>query len=159
MLPLRTMVIAAVASIALVGCGKAEEKKVVKAPAEKGIFVSTNDCIAAGKIPEEACIKAVDTAVLLHEKKAAAYKTMQQCTKVEGADRCDQTVDGQYRARLQAFLITLTVPPAAEPLYPAIAKKTIGFRSPTQKVIDAKDDTLIVSASAMSLAHDNAKLP
>lgn len=140
------------------GCGQAPPAvKKAAAPIEKGIFISTNDCIDAGKIPEDACIKAVDTAVAIHESKAASYKTLQTCAKAEGADGCDKTVNGQYRARLQAFLITLTVPPAAEPLYPLREKKKVGFRSPTQKMIDAQDDTLIVSASALAMAHDNSK--
>ncbi len=144
---------------ALAGCGEAPEAPAAKAaPVVKAIFISTNDCIPAKKIPQADCITAIDLALATHQQKATTYSSLQQCTKVEGEDRCDKTVSG-YGPRIQAFYVTLTTPPTAEPLYPLTQKDTIGFRSPTQKIVNAQDDTLIVSASALSLAHDNARLP
>lgn len=153
---LRCVIVAALAATQLAGCGKAKSNTAAKAaPIVKAIFTTTNDCIASQKIPEQTCIAVIEQALAQHEK-GTSYTSLQQCHKVEGADRCDKTVNGQYRPRLIAFYVTMATPPTAEPLYAAAAKKAVGFRSPTQKLINAQDDTLIVSASALAVAHDYA---
>ncbi len=154
---LRSLFGLATAALLLSGCGDAKKPVAAKAaPIVKGIFVSTNDCIASQKIPEATCITAINQAVAAHEK-GASYASLQQCHKTEGADRCDKTVNGQYRARMLGFIVTMATPLVVEPLYAASGtKQTVGFRSPTQKMINAQDDTLIISSAALAVAHDNA---
>ncbi|MFN0218423.1 MAG: DUF1190 domain-containing protein [Hyphomicrobium sp.] len=151
----------ALAPLALVACGKSSSApKVPAAPVQKGIFISVNDCAETGKLTGDECGKAIDDALAMHEKQAKAYTTARQCESGEGADRCDKTVDGKFRPRLQAFLVTMSKPPKAEPLYPTQKKKKfVGFRSPTQPAIDASDEALTVSAAAMTIAHQNSALP
>lgn len=149
---------ALVAALALAGCGgDSAPKKAAKAPDKKGIFISTNDCAAAEILSEEACGKAVNLALKMHET-GKSYPTIGACEKAEGAERCTNTADGTYRVRLQAYLITLGAEPTGMPLYPS-EKKTIGFKDAKQAAVEATDDTLIVSAAAMAVAHDNARLP
>jgi hypothetical protein len=155
-----TVLASAILALSLAGCGASEapKKPAAKAPDRQGIFISTNDCADAGIISSEMCGKAVDAAVRQHETKTAAYSTIGQCEKAEGKDRCTRASDGKFRARLQAFLITLGTPATGAPLYPG-SKKTIGFRGSDKKVVNATDDTLIVSSAAMALAHENSRLP
>lgn len=151
-------VAAIAAALALAGCGgDSAPKKTAKAPDKKGIFISTMDCAAAGILSEDACGKAVDLALKMHEG-GKTYPTKGSCEKAEGAERCTNTADGTYRVRLQAYLITLGAEPTGMPLYPS-EKKAIGFKDAKKAAVEATDDTLIVSAAAMAVAHDNARLP
>ncbi len=154
---LRSLLTLATIALLVTGCGEAKKPVAAKAaPVVKGIFVSTNDCIASQKIPEATCITAIDQALAAHEK-GTTYASLQQCHKTEGADRCDKTVTGQYRARMLGFVVTLATPLVVEPLYAAAStKNSVGFRSPTQKLINAQDDMLIISSAALAVAHDNA---
>ena len=142
----------------LAGCGEAEKPKAAAPPAERGIYISASDCADGGKLSAEQCGQAIDQAVAAHEQTAPGYKTLSQCIAAEGAERCDKTVGGAYRARLQAFFVTMSNPPHGVPLYPP-AGSSVGFRSPSRQAISAKDETLHVSLAALTLAHENAKLP
>lgn len=148
------------AALALAACSsEPAQPKAAAPPAEKGIFISANDCAASGKLTGDECGAAIDAAVARHEQQSKSYKSLRQCAAAEGEDRCDKTVDGRYRARLQAFFVTMSKPPRAEPLYPPAKKEILGFRSPTRPSIDATDENLIVSSAAMSIAHQNSQLP
>jgi Protein of unknown function (DUF1190) len=146
------------ATALLAGCGEAEQPKAVAPPAERGIFISATDCGASGKLSAELCGQAIDAAVAIHEQQAPVYRTLRQCQAAEGPERCDKTVDGQYRARLQAFFVVMSDPPSALPLYPS-TQGQIGFRQATRQAVDARDENINVSVAALTLANENAKLP
>ena len=74
------------------------------------------------------------------------------------AQRCDRIGDKEYRARVQAFFVTMSDPATAVPLYPPQGS-TAAFRSPSKQELSAKDETLKMSNAAMSVAYENAKLP
>jgi hypothetical protein len=146
------------AAAALAGCGDAGPSGPPKAPVERGVFISTSDCAASGKLSLDACGAVIDAAVAMHDRQAPAYASLRQCTAAEGANRCDKSVDGKYRSRLQAFFVTMGNPPSALPLYPAPSGK-VGFRSISRQLVDVEDESLRVSVAAITLAHENAKLP
>jgi hypothetical protein len=149
-----------VACAAMSGCGDASHPANGSShrAVERGIFISASDCAATGKLTLEQCGRAIDAAVVRHEAHAPAYNSRHQCEANAGVDRCDRGVDGRYRLRLQAFFVTLANPANAVALYPP-SKVMIGFQSPSKQPVDARDDTLRVSDAALSLAHENAKLP
>ena len=160
MAPSRICLVVSIAAVSfLTACGKAEEPKIAAPPSERGIFISTSDCAEAGLANFEMCGKAIDMAVAAHEQNATAYKTRRQCETVEGPERCDKSSDEQYRARLQAFFVTFSDPPTAVPLYAPAKGTAVGFRSPSKQTIEARDENLHVSATALSVAFDNSKLP
>ena len=140
------------------GCGQAEAPKAPPPPPERGIFISASDCAENGILSAELCGQAVDKAVSIHEQAAPSYKSLRQCTAAEGPDRCSKAVDGSYRARLQAFFITMSNPPDAIPLYPSTAN-AVGFRSAGRQAVDATDENIHVSIAALTVANENAKLP
>lgn len=147
-------------SALLSGCGgdPAPASKSAAAPIERGVFISATDCAATGKLTLDQCGQAIDNAVAAHEAKAPVSNTADECEGTFGSDRCDKGVDGRYRPRLQAFFVTLALPPRAVPLYPP-SSSLIGFQSPSRQPIDARDDSLRVSVAALTLAYENAKLP
>lgn len=150
---------AAVTTALLVAaCGNSQAPQSAAATAERGIYISTQDCTDGGKLTPEQCEKVIDMAVALHEAEAPSFKTLRQCEAQFGLDRCDKTVDGHYRPHLQAFFVVMTDPPTAVPLYPP-AGNDIAFRSHSNQIVHAYDETLRVSSAAMTLAHENAKLP
>ena len=156
----RFCLVAGLASVTLLtACGKAEELKAAGPPAERGIFISTSDCADSGKLTAEQCGQAVDMAVAAHEQQAPTFKSLRLCEAASGVERCEKSSNDQYRARLQAFFVTMSDPPTAVPLYAPAKGKAIGFRSASKQAIDARDETLHVSTIALSLAYDNAKLP
>lgn len=142
----------------LTACGKAEEPKVAAPPPEHGVFTSSSDCADTGKLTAEACGKAIDNAVAVHNDQAAVYKSLRQCEAVEGPERCDKTGEGAYRARVQAFFVTMSDPPTAVALYPP-SGSTAAFRSPSKQELSVHDESLNMSHSAMSVASENARLP
>lgn len=148
----------AAAAILLGGCGNSGPAlPAAQAPIEKGVFISASDCAASGKLSSEVCGQVIDAAVEAHEKNAPTYKFLSLCATAVGPDRCDKGLNGQYRARLQAFLIVMGQPPTAVALYPA-GNGVVGFVSATKEKINAQDETLIVSSDALTLANENAKL-
>ena len=154
------LTLAAVTALGACSRAPAVPKTPPPPPAPKGIFISTNDCAATGKLTGDECGKAIDGAIAMHQRLARAYKSLTKCAASEGEDRCDKAVDGMYRARLQAFFVTLSKPPSAEPLYPPKKKPDVAaFRSATQPSISARDEELMVSPAALSIAYANSRLP
>ena len=147
------------AAALLAGCGKsADKKKAAVAPSEYGVFISSLDCADSGKLKMEECSKVIDAAIALHNKETTVYKFLQKCEAGEGGpDRCDKTGEDEYRAKLQAFYVTFSTPPAAIPLYPP-KTAAVAFRTQAKQVIDAKDTSLRISNDAMALAYENKKL-
>ncbi len=147
-------------SALLSGCGgdPAPASKSAAAAIERGVFISATDCAATGKLTLDQCGQAIDNAVAAHEAKAPVSNSIDECEHMFGSNRCDKGDDGRYRPRLQAFFVTLALPPRAVPLYPP-SNTLIGFQSPSRQPIDARDDTLRVSVAALTLAYENAKLP
>jgi hypothetical protein len=154
MLTARSLLSVAVIALATSACGKSESKGPTST-GPQGIFVSASDCAAAGKLSLDQCGAAIDGALIANEKNGKTYTSFQQCGATEGESYCDKGVDGNYRGRILAFLITMGSKPTAEPLFAATTKKEIGFRSPSKSMINALDDTLIVSSAALGVAHDN----
>ena len=149
-----------IAASTLGACGKAEEpKKAATGPVvEHGVFISTADCAASGKLSEELCGKIIDMAVDAHREKAPVYKFLRQCEAAEGGpDRCDKTGEGQYSVRVQAFFVSMSDPPTAVPLLPPKAASA-AFRSPSAQKISANDESIHMSNDAQALANENAKL-
>lgn len=144
------------AAIALVGCGKAPAEDAKKAPAAKGIFVSVSDCAASKKMTKEQCGKAIDYAVRFHRKLGKTYKSLQQCERTEGEGYCDKGGDGSYQPRILAFLVTMSDPPEAEALYVSTDAAVTGFRATAAGPVNAIDDTITVSSTALGVANDNA---
>lgn len=159
MTKIAVLALVAVAAAPLAGCGNsAPAKPTVQAPpVEKGVFISASDCADSGKLSADVCGQIIDQAVAAHEKNAPTYKFLRLCTTAVGPERCAKGVDGQYRARLQAFLVIMAQTPAAVPLYPA-GSGVVGFVAANKDKIDARDETLIVSNDALALANENAKL-
>jgi Protein of unknown function (DUF1190) len=161
MAPYRIYLTATILAATMLGaCGKAaEEKKAVGPPPEHGVFVSTTDCAASGKMTEDLCGKAIDGAVAAHRQQSPVYKFARQCEAAEGGpDRCDKTGEGEYRVRIQAFFVTMSDPPNAVPLYPP-REASAGFRSPGKQVISANDESVHLSNDAQAVANENVKLP
>ena len=144
-------------SLALWGCGNSgpQAPKAAAPPTEHGIFISSADCAASGKLTIDECGQAIDLAVSQHETTAPKFDVQSQCEDKFGVGRCEKGMDARFRARLQAFFVTLEKPGHAVGLYPP-AKSMIGFVSPSQQLVDARDPTLKVSNGALSLAHENA---
>ena len=146
------------ASLILAACGGSAPPPVAGPAVERGIFISSGDCADSKKLTADECDKAIESAVALHEAQAVHHKTARACEAVAGLERCDKTVDGQFRPRLQAFFVVMSKPPTAVPLYPPQVS-SMAFQSLSKQIINAKDETLIVSAAAVTLANENVKLP
>ncbi len=153
---LRHAALSFLAAITMAGCGNSSEPSQPQVKVPRGIFISASDCADAGKLTLDECGQAIDMAVALHEKQAPFYTSLQKCVAAEGSDFCDKTVDG-YRARLQAFLVTLNPKrPTAAPLYPS-KPGSPGFRSAAKEAVDATDESLNVSVAALTVANENGK--
>ena len=108
-----TLLVLAFAVTGLAGCGNGG-----KGPTERFIYTSSEDCAEAGKVPGDECGKAIEKALIEHDKLTIKYPTMIDCDKAEGIDRCERVAERHYRPRLMAFLFTMngkTV--SAIPLY------------------------------------------
>ena len=152
-----SILIMSAASVVLTGCGKAEKKAAGK-PAEKAIYMSTEDCAGDGKLTADACAILIDRAVKAHEASAPTFKSLLSCEKSSGLDRCEKDISGAYRMRLQAFMFEISAAASsAKPLYPS-AGGAIGFRDAAKAAVEVTTDGLIVTQAALSAAHDNAKM-
>ena len=149
--------VACAACAVLSACGGDTSPKQPQAAVEHGVFISSSDCAATGKLTLDQCGQAIDQAVGQYQAETLAFDSAEQCEESAGADRCERGVDGRYRQRLQAFFVTLAAPGSAVPLY-APSKSIIGFQSASKQIVDARDDTLRVSEAALTLAHENGKL-
>jgi uncharacterized protein YgiB involved in biofilm formation len=149
--------VATAISAALSACGGETAPKAPQAAVEHGVFISSSDCAATGKLTLDQCGEAIDRAVAQYQAQAPAYESAGKCEEAAGLERCEKGVDGRYRQQLQAFFVTLAAPGHAVPLY-APSRSVIGFQSPSKQIIDARDETLRVSEAALTLAHENAKM-
>ncbi len=147
----------ALAALVLAACGGGAPPPPTGPPVERGIFISAGDCADSKKLTGEECDKAIAGAVAQHDAQAVVYKTVHACEVVAGPERCNKTVDGQFQPRLQAFFVVMSKPPTAVPLY-APKASSIAFQSLSKQIILAKDETITVSASALTIASENAKL-
>jgi uncharacterized protein DUF1190 len=145
------------AAAALAGCGNSATAVTPKSGAERGIFISSGDCADAQKLTIDQCGDAIDRAVVVHQRQAPSYKSLNACVAVEGPDRCAKGVDGNYQANVQAFLITFGNVPSALPLY-ATSDGSAGFKGLDKQKYGLNDDGYTVSASAQAIAHENVKL-
>lgn len=146
------------ASLALSACGKSEDKAAAKVQTEKAVYMSAADCADGGKLSADVCAALIERAVKMHETQSQTFKSARACEDASGFDRCERLADGSYRMRLQAFMFEIVGPQGqATPLYPSIDGK-VGFRDAAKKPVDARDDNLIVSQAALTLAHENAKI-
>lgn len=126
-------------------------------PPPRGIFISASDCAAANKISIEECGRAIDEAVVVYQQSAPAFKSLRSCEAALGTDRCTKNVDALYRARLQAFLVTMSKPASAIALSPPQGNGTTGFKS-AEGAVAAFDDGYSISPSAQAVASDNSRL-
>lgn len=153
-----SLMAALAAATSLAACGQAEQPKSAAPPADHGVFISSTDCADTGKITLDDCGQAIDSAVAAHTENSAVYKSLRQCEAAEGPERCDKIGEKEYRARVQAFFVTMSTPATAVPLYAPHAS-TAGFRSPSKQDLSAHDESLHMSQAALSLANENARLP
>lgn len=149
---------AMIACAGLTACGKAEEQHTAAPPAEHGVFVSSTDCAERGKLTLDECGHAIDQAVAVNAEQSTVYKSLRQCEATEGLERCDRIGENEYRARIQAFFVTMSDPATAVALFPPQSSKA-AFRSPSKQELSAHDESLNMSHAAMSLASENARLP
>ena len=146
------------AATTLTACGQAEEPHAAGPPPEHGVFISSTDCAERGKLTIDQCGHAIDQAVAAHTKTAPVYKFLRQCEAVQGPERCDRIGDNEYRVRIQAFFVTMSDPATAVPLYAPFGA-TAAFRSPSKQELMASDESLNMSHAALSVAHENSRLP
>jgi hypothetical protein len=150
-----------ICALALSACGQAEEQKAAAPPpppAEHGVFISSSDCAETGKLTIDKCGEAIDQAVAAHNEQSTIYTTLRQCEGAEGPERCDKIGEKEYRARIQAFFVTMSDPPSAVPLYPP-SSSIAAFRSPSKQDLSAIDESLNMSRAAITIANENARLP
>lgn len=140
--------LAAVAlTLSLAACGNTTAPKV---EAAKAIYTSSTDCADGGKLTYEQCVEAMSAAVTAHEKSAPKYTSLKRCEEKEGAGKCENAEDGQFRPKLLAFFVVASTPPVATPLYPA-TKGEPGFRSADNRLYLEKDETITFSEHAQTL--------
>lgn len=143
------------------GCGDSsapQQQSQGNGIAERGIYISSNDCIADGKLTADQCATLVDGALSDHEVKAPKYQSLVSCARAQGPDRCEKTFNGTFSPKLQAYFFVMSKEaPTAIPLYPTSGGE-IGFRTPSKQIIDLRSDHLSVSAAAQALAYENSRL-
>lgn len=141
------------AASALAGCGNSAPKTSAPPPF-RGIFTTSSDCAASGKLTSEQCLDVMEKAVAEHEKAAPSYSSLKSCEATEGVNRCERTHAATFRPVLLAILVTASTPPAAIPLY-AIGDKKVGFRSAKKEIFLADDDKIRMSEHAQTVAEAN----
>lgn len=109
---LRVLLAVLLAAGALGGCGNK-----TKVATERFIYTSSEDCAAGAKIQQADCDKAVEKALLEHDKLTIKYPTLADCDKAEGPERCERVADRHFRPRLMGFLFSVNEQVAATPLY------------------------------------------
>lgn len=139
-----------VAGLLLAGCGQSGPP----VPTERFVYVSSQDCAAAERVKPEDCIKAVDKAIVEHDKLPLKYPTLADCEKAEGADRCERVVERHWRPRLMAFHFTVKGPSVvAAPLYAGLKGATV-FRDAGGSVLDwERTDGVVFSRQSIRKAE------
>jgi hypothetical protein len=147
----------------LASCGQDETKaggdaKKTQHVPDRGIFLSSEECALSGKLSIGEFSEAILKALTEHDTKNPGYENEADCIAAFGRDRCEVRIGGRYRARAQAFLVTLELPADAVSLF-APSPAIVGFQSASGQEIDATDHTLLVAETALALAHENAGSP
>ncbi len=105
-------------------------------PTHKVIYTSSGDCANGGHLDFDKCDKAIEKAIVEHEKTAPKFLTLADCEKAEGNDRCEKAAERQYRPRLMGFFFTInSKKSSALPLYAGL-KGTGVFRNAEGAVFD-----------------------
>jgi uncharacterized protein YgiB involved in biofilm formation len=149
--------IALIAGAALLaGCGGGAKQAAPQAQGDRYIFISAKDCAESGKLDLQRCGDAIDAAIATHLSTAPTYKSLYNCEKAEGLERCERTDDKTFRPRLVAYLVTINAGAAtALPLYSGTPDDK-GFRqSDKKKVLLVTDDTLTYSQSSIAIYEAN----
>jgi uncharacterized protein YgiB involved in biofilm formation len=95
-------------------------------PTFKYIFVSEIDCVDSDKVKADDCRKAIDKALIDHDKIPIKFPTFADCEKSEGAERCERVAERHWRPRLMAFLFTTKGPAvSAQPLLAGLKGATV----------------------------------
>jgi hypothetical protein len=146
-------------TLALAACGgSAPPQGQAPKANEKAIYISAADCADAGKLTPDICSALIERTVKDHIKTAQVFKSLRSCEEASGVDRCERDADGNHRMRLQAFMFEIGGPkPVVTPLYPS-AEGKVGFRDAKKKLIDARDDNLLVSQQSLQIAFENSKI-
>jgi len=136
----RSAAVAVTLAAALVAsaCGKGPATAAAKG--DRIIYATLDDCVDAGKLQPAECDTIIEAAVGQHEKSAVTYRTIDECEKAEGIERCERTATGAYKPRPSAFLVTLAPKAAAEPMYLAL-KKVNAYRTAKGTVVKPDGDT------------------
>ncbi|MGE0024855.1 MAG: DUF1190 domain-containing protein [Hyphomicrobium sp.] len=122
----------------------------------RGVIASASDCVSFGEKAVKACAKAIERAVDNHESSSASYGNIDACEAAVGADKCERSASGKYRARLSAFMVSIEGSSAhAEPLYPA-KDGAVGFQTASKTPMLANDRSLVFSRLALSVAETQA---
>jgi uncharacterized protein YgiB involved in biofilm formation len=146
---LRLLAICA-SSIALTACGGEEPAK--KAPLVQHIITSAVDCSESAALSYEDCSKIIESAVADHDQNAEKFSSLKACETSEGADKCERVDEKAFRPKLVAFLLTMSDPPKAEPLY-ATTDGVLGFRGADSTSYASDDDKYRFSKSALHAAE------
>lgn len=145
---------ALVLPVALAGCGGSKSSSGSKAP--KGIYTTASDCSDAGKLTYEQCSDLIYAAVDKHEADAPTYAELRFCEAKEGEGKCEFTANQKIRPKLLAFLVTVSEPPEAIPLY-ATPKGEPGFRDLAGNAYLHTNEELVFSEHAVTVFEQNGK--
>lgn len=155
--PTRLLGVFALAA-ALGGCGNSGSpaSSESKASDTRGVIASASDCVSFGADAVKACSAAIERAVASHEASSASYTNLQACETAVGANKCERSASGKYRARLSAFMVTIGSSAArAEPLYP-VKEGGVGFQTAGKSPLLASDPNVTFSRLALSVAETQA---
>jgi len=150
-----SIVLSLLAATALAGCGGGAPKT-PEVAAERAVYTNARDCATGNKITIEQCSEAINKAIAEHEATAPKYTSIRSCETAEGEGKCDRIADKQFRPRLLAFLVTLSKPPVARPLYATIGGEQ-GFRLADKTMLLGTDETLTFSTRATAAYELNSK--
>jgi uncharacterized protein DUF1190 len=155
-----SVVILGLMALALAGCGRGGGPTHGNGP--RGVFTSTNDCVEHEKFDFKSCSRAVQTAIKIHNRESATYKSLRFCRAKELG--CERTLNNNYRPRLLGFYVELPGKKddkiIGKPLY-AAADKAKGFRDHKNVTYLEKDLTLVFSRRAVATyeTHSMVKKP
>ncbi len=138
----------------LAGCGGSGGSTGPKVP--KGVYTTAADCAEAGKLTYEQCSDLIYAAIDKHEAEAPTYSELRFCESKEGEGKCEFTANQKIRPKLQAFLVTVSEPPQAIPLY-ATPKGEPGFRDLGGTTYLHSNEELVFSEHAVTVFERNEK--
>ncbi len=145
------------ACLLITGCGDDEFVETQK-PIERGIVTSALECADTYSIEIAKCTNAIREAIAEHEKTAPKYNRLHKCEAAEGPQRCERAGQKDFSRRLQAFLIGVTDPLRAIPLYAPTDTKPGYVRVDGTAILLDQDD-IKFTEQAVALAEQNSELP